>query len=224
MDNYRILIADFEPDSAEYFSRVLEAHGCEIIIAASSIEAWNKALIKRPQMALIDMMNSEMAGIDLSKKFRNSALFKDMLIYLYTYHYEDYLLIDGINSLVNRLLPKPFNIEFLLDQIKKEKHSLSHRNRDVKCIESGGLVIDIEGYSVKLVDRYIELTKREFELLLFLAGEPRRYFTREEITRYLWENKQLQNNRILDVYIAKLRKKLGHIHILTRKGVGYAFA
>lgn len=224
MEKTRLLIADFELDSAEYFAGVMQARGYEIIIAASSVEAWNKALMMRPQLALIDMMNTDQAGIELCRQFRSSVLFKDMLIYLFTYHHEDYLRFDGIHELFNGILPKPFSIDFLLSQIKSDRHnSITGLRKDNK-IESGGLIIDIEGYSVKSENRSIELARREFELLLYLAGEPGRCFTRQEIALHMWGDRNLKNDRVLDVYIAKLRSKLGHQHIITRKGVGYAFS
>jgi len=223
MKKTRLLIADFELDSAEYFARMLEAKGVEVLVAASNIEAWNKALVMHPQLVLIDMMNADQAGIDLAKQFRNSILFRHILIFLYTYHHEDYLGLEGIHELVNGILPKPFNIDLLLKHLSNSRNNMIPDTRKESRIESGGLIIDVESYSVKAGNRSIDLAKREFELLLLLAGDPGRYFTRKEIGSHMWNDRNLKNDRVLDVYIAKLRSKLGHQHILTRKGVGYAF-
>ena len=68
-----------------------------------------------------------------------------------------------------------------------------------------------------------KLTKKEFELLLFLSSRPGKVFTREEIFHLVWGDDVIVGDRTIDVHIRKLREKIGDKHIKTFKGVGYKF-
>ena len=86
-----------------------------------------------------------------------------------------------------------------------------------------GLTIDREKYIVFVQDREVILSKKEFELLYFLASKPNKVFTREEIYSAVWEDGIIVGERTIDVHIRKLRDKLKIDNIKTYKGVGYKY-
>lgn len=86
-----------------------------------------------------------------------------------------------------------------------------------------GIHIDRESYTVYCDNRALILSRKEFELLYLLASQPGKIFRRQEVFEKVWKKKYSNTNRTVDVHILRLRKKLGHDYIQTRKGLGYRF-
>jgi two-component system alkaline phosphatase synthesis response regulator PhoP len=87
----------------------------------------------------------------------------------------------------------------------------------------GNVTIDLDKYVVTVDGNEIYLPKKEFSLLQLLTSRPSKVFTREEIFEYIWGNDIFVGDRTIDVYIRKLREKIGNDRIKTIKGVGYKF-
>jgi two-component system alkaline phosphatase synthesis response regulator PhoP len=95
---------------------------------------------------------------------------------------------------------------------------------DVNKLQLGEeLVIDKSSYKVYLKGVNIDLPRKEFELLFFLASKPGKVFKREEIYRQVWGPDVIVGNRTIDVHIRKIREKIGNDYIKTIKGIGYRF-
>lgn len=86
------------------------------------------------------------------------------------------------------------------------------------------LIIDKERYSVIMKGNSIEMSKKEFELLLMLTSRPGKVYTRDEIYAGVWGSNVVVGERTIDVHIRKIREKIGSESIRTVKGVGYFFA
>jgi len=91
-------------------------------------------------------------------------------------------------------------------------------------ITVGNLTIDRTSYTIKLRDREINLPKKEFELLFFLAQNPNKVFSREDLLHNIWGSDVYVLARTVDVHIRKVREKIGEDYITTVKGVGYKFS
>mgnify|MGYP001815336653 CR=1 FL=1 len=85
------------------------------------------------------------------------------------------------------------------------------------------LKISREYYSVFKNNKEIQLPRKEFEILSFMAEKPNRLFSREEIFNHIWGTDTIVGERTMDVYIRKIRSKIGEDYIRTVKGVGYKF-
>jgi len=90
-------------------------------------------------------------------------------------------------------------------------------------IKIGDLVIDRTSYTIKIKDREINLPKKEFELLFFLAQNPNKVFSRDDLLQNIWGSDVYVLARTVDVHIRKVREKIGDDYITTVKGVGYKF-
>jgi two-component system alkaline phosphatase synthesis response regulator PhoP len=90
-------------------------------------------------------------------------------------------------------------------------------------INAGDLIIDRDSYTVKVKGREVSLPKKEFELLYFLAQNPNKVFSREDLLQNIWGSDVYVLARTVDVHIRKVREKIGDDYITTVKGVGYKF-
>src|SRR5690606_29147064 len=91
-------------------------------------------------------------------------------------------------------------------------------------ISAGDLTIDRTSYTIKVDGREINLPKKEFELLYFLAKNPNKVFSREDLLQNIWGSDVYVLARTVDVHIRKVREKIGEDYITTVKGVGYKFS
>jgi two-component system alkaline phosphatase synthesis response regulator PhoP len=98
------------------------------------------------------------------------------------------------------------------------------KGSDSDEIVIGDLTIDRSSYTIKMNDREINLPKKEFELLYFLAQNPNKVFSREDLLQNIWGTDVYVLARTVDVHIRKVREKIGEDYITTVKGVGYKFS
>ena len=225
MDNntIRILLADFDRDALDLYTASLDEEGYQVVVASNGADVRNKAILFRPHLIVMDLMNTEFSCFKVSAQLRYNPMFADTLIIIFTTHYEEAIQHDALIGLVDGFIRKPMTAELLKSHVRRFLKRLKLDSLNKEILEFSGLSIDVTGYAVRQESRVIDLAKREFELLLFLVSEPQRTFTRMEISKQIWGDHNLANDRILDVYISKLRNKIGKNHIQTMKGVGYAF-
>ena len=98
------------------------------------------------------------------------------------------------------------------------------KTNPASTITIGDLTIDRTSYTIKILDREINLPKKEFELLYFLAQNPNKVFSREDLLLNIWGSDVYVLARTVDVHIRKVREKIGEDYITTVKGVGYKFS
>ena len=100
----------------------------------------------------------------------------------------------------------------------------SKKSSPISTITIGDLTIDRTSYTIKVNGREINLPKKEFELLFFLAQNPNKVFSREDLLQNIWGSDVYVLARTVDVHIRKVREKIGEDYITTVKGVGYKFS
>jgi two-component system, OmpR family, alkaline phosphatase synthesis response regulator PhoP len=222
-ETIRILLADYDENAMNFYCRILEKSGYQVGKASNGSEVKNKAILFRPHLFLIDLMNIEFSCFKVVSQLRANPMFFNSIIIIFTSMYDEASQNVGLITQANGFIRKNTDEELFLAYLRKyiKASNLDFSNR--KMLEFPDLLIDVEGYMVRKGTEVIDLAKREFELLLFLASEPQKIFTRFEISNQMWGHQDAENNRILDVYISKLRNKIGKNHIQTMKGVGYTF-
>lgn len=147
------------------------------------------------------------------------------LICMLTARGEDYSKIAGFDSGADDFVVKPVSPKVL---VTKMKALLKLRYGQVEAMLDAGetkdeLYIDREYYSVFRNKEEIEFPRKEFEILSLIASRPNRLFRREEIYNHIWSSEAAVGDRTIDVYIRKIRSKIGDNYIKTVKGVGYKF-
>jgi two-component system, OmpR family, alkaline phosphatase synthesis response regulator PhoP len=223
----KILIVDDEPDIVEFLSYNLKKEGFNIYSATNGKQAIQMVGKFQPHLVLLDVMMPEMDGIETCEKLREHNLNENMLIVFLTARSEDYSQIAGFQAGADDYITKPVRPRVLISRIKALLKRYGVRNRTLEdnehILKFHNLIIDFEKHLVFIDNRELLLPRKEFKLLKLLTSKPSRVFTREEIFDQLWGTDIFVGDRTIDVYIRKLREKIGENRIVTVKGVGYKF-
>lgn len=218
----KILIVDDEPDITDFLSYNLRKEGYSVRSALDGETGMQIAKEFLPDLIILDLMLPGEDGISITQTIREHPLLKDTLIMLLTARGEDYSQVAGFTAGADDYVVKPVRPAVIVSRVKallKRKIREAKPNHD--SIAVAGLIIDTERFIVQKGQEEITLSKKEFELLQFLATKPGRVFSREEIFDAVWGVDAPAGDRTIDVHVRKLREKLGSDLIKTFKGVGY---
>ena len=226
---YKILIADDEPDIIEFICYNLNKEGFEVTTATNGLDAIKKAKEIQPHLILLDIMMPGMDGIEVCKELREIPALEETIIAFLTARAEDYSQIVGFEVGGDDYITKPIRPRVLISRVHallrrfSKKYKLNTTNKDI--IQIADIEINKEKYLVTRqgVQSPIVLPKKEFELLFLLASKPGKVFSREEIFKKIWGSEVIVGNRTIDVHIRKIREKVGEGYIKTIKGIGYKF-
>ena len=130
--------------------------------------------------------------------------------------------VKGLEFGADDYISKPVSPKIMVSKVNAMFRRIAKPDSS-KSIELGDLRIDPEQYLVYYKDTPINLAKKEFELLSFLASKPGRVFLRNEILSQIWGSDVIVGDRTIDVHVRKIRQKMGIDCITTVKGVGYKF-
>jgi two-component system alkaline phosphatase synthesis response regulator PhoP len=220
----KILLVDDEQDILEFLGYALRKEGYCILTAKTGQEAMDTCRRENPHLIILDIMMPEMDGIETCKELRAMDSLRHVPIAFLTARSEDYTQIAGFNAGADDYIIKPVRPKILLSRISA---LLRRTKAEVEQQEAGstsmGLDIDREKYLVNKDGKSIQLRRREFELLSFLASKPGKVFTRDEILARVWGSGILVNGRTVDVHMNQLREKVGDKYFMTVKGVGYKY-
>lgn len=226
-DKYKVLVVDDEEDILEFLSFALQKDGFEVKTTTSGIKAKPLAQEYKPDIIILDVMMPGIDGIETCTELRAIKELENTMIVFLTARNEDYSQIAGFNAGADDYVSKPIKPKVLssrLNALLRRRVSTSQG-----IVENGnklvldGLIIDKDRYTVKVQGTEVILSKKEFELLYFLASKPNKVFTRDEIYSAVWEDGVIVGERTIDVHIRKLRDKLKIDNIKTYKGVGYKY-
>ncbi len=227
-NGFNILVVDDEADIREFLTYNLKKEGFNVQSAADGKSAIKMAAEIKPHVIILDIMMPEMDGIETCEKLRDNSALKNTLITFLTARAEDYSQIAGFGAGGDDYITKPVKPKVLVSRIKailKRYHNVDYmQNIESENVKRfGNIAIDQEKYLVTVDQKPVSLPKKEFNLLLLLTSKPSKVFTRDEIFNYIWGTDIFVGDRTIDVYIRKLREKIGEDHIVTIKGIGYKF-
>ncbi|MDD3724060.1 MAG: response regulator transcription factor [Bacteroidales bacterium] len=228
-DKKSILIVDDDLDIIEFLSFSLEKDGYLVKTAESGIQALNLVKSFVPDIILLDVMMPEMDGIETCAELRKITELDNTMIVFLTARNEDYSQLAGFSAGADDYISKPIKPKLLSARLtallrrKTIKLSNNQSYSDSNQLVLTDLIIDKDRYVVSIGGKEITLSKKEFELLYFLASKPNKVFTRDEIYSAVWDDGVIVGERTIDVHIRKLREKLKIENIKTYKGVGYKY-
>ena len=220
-NNWKVLIADDEPDILEILKYNLVVEGYEVITAKDGDEALEKARRTQPDLVVLDVMMPRKTGVEVCQIMRAQPMFKDTLIIFLTAVNDESSQIRGLETGADDYISKPISPKVFISRVNALFRRLN--KKESKPLEIGNLKIDPERFMIQVAGRDIVLAKKEFELLYLLAQKPGRVFLRNEILNQVGGNDVIVGDRTIDVHIRKIRQKLGIDCITTVKGVGYKF-
>lgn len=221
MDKKTILIADDEERIVTLVSDFLKSSGYDTVTALDGRQALDIFLSGlKIDLAIIDIMMPEIDGWALTKEIRKSS---DMPIIMLSARSEEFDLLTGFEAGVDEYVTKPFSPAVLVkrvDALIKRSSGEAIADEDAKK----GLQIDSEAFTAYLDGKPLELTLKEFELLLHLYENSGRVLTRDQLLNAVWGYNYLGDSRTVDSHIARLRIKLGDYgasRLKTVYGMGY---
>jgi two-component system alkaline phosphatase synthesis response regulator PhoP len=218
----KVLIADDEPDILEIISYNLQLHGYTVFSAKDGDQAIKIASETHPDLIILDIMMPKKNGIEVCKQLRTQSDFQDTVIVFLTALNDELSHVRGLEFGADDFIAKPISPKVMVSKVNSFFRRINKQDSS-KAIEMGDLRIEPEEYVVYYKDQPINLAKKEFELLSYLASKPGRVFLRNEILNKIWGNEVIVGDRTIDVHIRKIRQKLGIDCITTVKGVGYKF-
>ncbi|MEM6298593.1 MAG: response regulator transcription factor [Bacteroidota bacterium] len=223
---HKILVVDDEPDIVLLLKYNLEKEGYTVETAANGEEAVQKCKEFKPEMILLDIMMPKMDGVEACRQIRSDPQNSNIFIIFLTARAEEYSEIAAFDVGANDYLTKPVKPRALLSRIKANFRRDSQSTESISktsVVEIADFVIDKDSYTLTKNGEDITLPKKEFELIHFLARNPDRVFSRDEILKNIWGEDVYVLARTVDVHIRRIREKIGTDAIKTVKGVGYKF-
>ncbi|WP_108822440.1 response regulator transcription factor [Dysgonomonas sp. Marseille-P4361] len=220
-----ILVVDDEPDIREILQFNLENEGYQIDTAESSEEAMDK-LSSSHNLILLDVMMGGISGFKFADHLRKEVKNNIPIIFLTAKDTEnDMLTAFSIGG--DDYISKPFSIKEVIARVKSvlKRAMLEEKRDNQELLQIENLIINFETKNVTIDNEIIDLTKTEFNILILLAQNPNRVFSRTEILEKAWKDDGIVLERTVDVHIARLRKKIGSYgdYIVNRTGYGYTF-
>ena len=221
----KILLVDDEKDIVEFLEYNLKQEGFEVITAYDGNEALQK-LPEKPDMVILDIMMPNIDGFEVCRRIRENKAYSEMPVIFLTAKGAEADEIKGLELGASDFIKKPISPKKLIARVNSNlrKKYKDEKNFPVK-IQTGPLEIDRERYVVYIDGNETVFPRKEFELLYFLANNPGKVFSRDNLLRTVWGPDVYVVDRTVDVHIRKIREKLDKFSELieTIKGVGYRF-
>lgn len=226
MSKYRILVVDDEEAICEILQLNLISEGYDVDVAYSAEEALRRDLTVY-SLILLDIMMGEMSGYKMLQVLRENDQTKHTpVIFCYAKDTKDDT-ITGLNLGADDYIAKPFLAREVVARVKSVLRRTVGRvdTANYNVVEFEGLVLDMNRKQCSISGVDVPMTKKEFEILALLLQNKNTIFSRQDILRRVWDDEVVVVDRTIDVFITRLRKKIGDLgkHIVTRLGYGYGF-
>ncbi len=214
-----ILVVEDDKDINEVVTEYMKDAGYIVISCTSGSEA-KDILLQNPSIDLfiLDIMLPEINGLELLKLIRLSEIHEEKPVLMLTALEDEATQLLSFDQLADDYVVKPFSPKVLVKRVEK---LIRFRGKADKKLRCGNIVMDCESYEVYDQQEKIPLTYREFELLNTLMTHAGKVLNRQQMLNYAWGYDYFGDERIVDVHIKNLRKKLKSDAIVTVKGVGY---
>lgn len=224
MEDIKVLIIEDEVKLARFVELELKYEGYNVTVIHNGREGLDKFFEEKFDMILLDLMLPGLNGIEICRRIRKTS---DVPIIMLTAKDEVMDKVSGLDSGADDYLTKPFAIEELLARMRVAlKHSRKKEdNKPKNILTLKNLTVDMDKRLVKVDNDIIELTKKEFELLVYLIQNKNIVISREQILNSVWGYTYMGETNVVDVYVRYLRSKLDEVYdekyIYTIRGVGY---
>jgi DNA-binding response OmpR family regulator len=210
----KLLLIEDDDALRELLSFHLSKANFDVLEAATALDGWQ--LLPEASIVVLDWMLPDESGVDWLRRLRQSE-FLDLPVLMLTARASEMDKVTGLNAGADDYLAKPFSSAELIARL----NALLRRTKSVQRSVVGELTVEIEQGVALFKNVRLELTRREFELLSFLALHPGRVFGRMELLDRVWGADFLGTDRTVDQHVAQLRALIGAEYIETVRGRGY---
>lgn len=219
-----IAIVDDDPNIAELMKLYFEKEGYISYVFYDGIKFLESAHAKAYDLVLLDIMLPELDGYEVLREFRKK---RDTAVIMVTAKGETFDKVLCLELGADDYLVKPFDPKELIARARAVIRRYADTTLESQVLHFVELDIDMNDYHVTYKNQMLEMPPKEIELLYFLASNPNRVFTREQLLDKIWGYDYAGESRTVDVHIKRLREKLNGEHqrweIKTVWGVGYKF-
>lgn len=209
-----VLVVEDDDAIRELVAFHLSRSGFEVVEAADAATA--RRSLDGVDVVVLDWMLPDMSGIGWLRQLRAGERAATPVLML-TARASEFDRVEGLDAGADDYLVKPFSAAELVARVR----ALLRRVQPQRRFAVGSLSVDVETARVIVAGTPIDLTRREFELLAYLAGHPGRVFTRSELLDWVWGEAFVGTERTVDQHVAQLRARLGAERIETVRGRGY---
>ncbi|WP_067726332.1 response regulator transcription factor [Oceanobacillus damuensis] len=220
--NYHIGLVEDDSNIQNIVSAYLKKEGYEITIMDSAEKGWELWENDPPDMWILDIMLPGMDGYEFCKKIRNES---EVPIIIISAKDEEIDKILGLELGGDDYLTKPFSPRELIARVKRLFRRTLINNKvneeDEDRLKVDHLLIYKNDRRIFFDGKEYEVTTKEYDMLLLLAENPNRAFSREELLMKIWGNDYFGSDRAVDDLIKRIRKKMGNIPLETVWGFGY---
>lgn len=227
----KVLIVEDEKSIVDIVRFNLEKEGYGILTAYDGEAGLKAAREGNPDLILLDVMLPKMIGFDVCRILREEG--NNVPVIILTAREEEADKVLGLEIGADDYITKPFSMRELMARVKANIRRTAMQRAQPAAeagVTVGGLTINEDGYRVLKHGKQVDLTQREYELLIFLAAHPGKVYSRTDLMAQVWNYEYVGDDvRTVDVTVRRLREKIeddpaNPSLILTRRGVGYYFA
>lgn len=211
----RVLVLEDDPTVRELVGFHLRRAGFQVIEASSATSAWPS--VGNADLVVLDWMLPDEPGLVFLRRLRDRNGGAEVPVLMLTARATEMDRIEGLESGADDYLVKPFSVAELVARVR----ALLRRIQPADRVQVGPLLVDSRQGRVSLGGIPKKLTRREFELIRFLAAHPGRVFSRSELLDRVWGEDFIGTERTVDQHVAQLRSQLGSGLIETVRGRGY---
>ena len=237
-DKKTVLVVDDEQSIRELLVFNLQKEGYDTLEAEDGVTAVDLAIGKKPDLIMLDVMLPKLDGISVCKKIRYALNISNIPIIMISAKDEESDKIVGLEMGADDYITKPFQIREVMARVKanlrKAELNTNYENTQKQkdentdsIIKVGDLTLDTKKVEVRVKDEVVNLTKKEFDVLKYLATRPGQVVTREMLLREVWEYEEYVGAiRTIDVTMNRIRDKIEKDKsnpkiLITKRGVGY---
>ena len=229
-----VLVVEDDPGLLATLEFNLQATGYNVLTASDGATALDIRRSNSVELIILDLSLPVMGGMQVCKALRDTG--DTVPIIMLTAWHQENQRVDGLRSGADDYVVKPFSLSELMARVEAQlRRSSMFNNLPVNGASGGGHTIEVGDLEIDLVRRSavldgydLDLRTKEFDLLVHLASQPGRVFSRSQLLEGVWGGDNPGGSRTIDVHVSLLRRKLEEdpsnpTHLLTVRGVGYRF-
>lgn len=216
-----ILVVEDDSKIARLLELELKHAGYAVMVATDGRTGLERALADDVDLVLLDVMLPQMSGLEVVRRLKEERPLLPVL--MVTARGDRYDKVSGLDLGADDYITKPFEIEEVLARIRAFLRMLKlvRQDHSEQVLTYETLTVDVNRHEVYCDGKKVDLTRREFDLLVFFLENPERVLTRDQLVEHVWGFDYYGDTNVVDVYVRYVRKKLTGSWIQTVRGVGY---
>lgn len=227
-DRPRILVVDDEPQLTRVLRTGLGSRGYDVRAAADGLTAIDTFNDWHPDLVITDLGMPNMNGLELCRRLREIS---QVPIIVLSAKGEERTKVEALDMGADDFVTKPFGIDELLARVRASLRRAATplaSEAAPTVFETGDFHVDLEARKLKVLDREVHLTPKEFELLIYFVQHPGKVLTHRTLLAAIWGGNYVEQNEYLRVFVGNLRKKIepdpgNPRYIITEPWIGYRF-